>query len=120
MKKKQESWPDLFGGSPVATAKPKKEAPKSYGMVVASTCGKVGGIGINLASATRELTDAVKRCEDSVATAGILTPGQATKLRDVAEELRKLVPTIDDCRRVVDGIVKAGIAVPKKEEPDLL
>lgn len=99
--------------------KPKPQ-PKTKGEIIAGVCGKVGGIGINLASATRELTDAVKRCEDSVATANILTPGQATKLRDVAEELRKLVPTIDDCRRVVDGIVKAGIAVPKKEEPDLL
>src|SRR4051812_28417031 len=61
-----------------------KPIPKTHAQEIAAACGSVSGIPDSLARAVDSLRDVVSRCDAARATAGILTPAQATTLAGVA------------------------------------
>lgn len=108
--KKAADHPDMFSTvAPAKKEKPKAAPVVSNDMQTATVCGLISGIPQGLANALKSLEEIERRCADSVAMAGILTPSRAKKLNGIAGEIRAMLPELHRIRKDVDGMVSESV-----------
>lgn len=103
--------------------KPKKEKArplKPHANRVASVCGLIAGMPASFAKAIESLRDIDRRATETSAMAGILTQSQRIVVATIKSEISPLIVKLEESWRKVDAIIKEGVALPNKEEVDLL
>lgn len=111
--KKTQGGPDLF-------SVPKSNVLTSTRNTTADTCGQIAGIPTSLAKAIEALRDVEQRCERARAATGILDARQAERLGCIGSEMRNKMGQLDALSREIDAMIRAGIAIPVKEEMELV
>ncbi len=109
-----------FGQKPAKAPKPPKERLLTHREAVARICGNVAGIRDVLATAAHNLKDVRTRCALATSIgAEILSDDQKKLLDEIGDEIAKLLPTVEDCRRDIEPLIAGGIGVEAKQEESI-
>lgn len=102
--------------------KPKKAKvlTSTRGEQVGIVTGNIAGIPASLATAIASLRDVLSRCEVAGESTGILDAAQANTIKGLEDRCRSTIRSAESWAREIDAMVRAGIALPAKDELELV